>query len=60
MDLLTRKEAASLLRVSLPTLDRMLREHQLPVIRLGHSVRFKRSSLIAMLDGLETVAATGA
>lgn len=54
MDLMTRQEAAELLRVSLPTLDRLLRQNKLPVIRIGKSVRFRKSSLQAMIDKLET------
>lgn len=35
----TRKEAANLAQVSLPTLDRWIRNNDLPVIRVGRQYR---------------------
>jgi excisionase family DNA binding protein len=48
-ELLTRREAAKYFRLSLPTIDRFIREGQIPIIRLGHSVRFRKSSLEKMV-----------
>lgn len=39
MTLLTRKEAAEKMRVSLPTLDRLAARSDFPVVRLGRSVK---------------------
>lgn len=40
--LLTRKQAASLLNISLPTLDKYTREGTIPAVRLGGIIRFRR------------------
>ena len=44
---LSRKEAAKLLRVSLPQLDRYRRENNLPAVWLDSHPRFLREDLIA-------------
>ena len=50
--LLTRAEAASALRVSLRTLDRMIRAGRLPILTgLGRCPRIARSALERLLIG---------
>jgi len=48
-ELLTRREAASLIRVCLTSLDRM----QLPVIRIGRRVFYRKSTLETWLSDNE-------
>ena len=45
--LLSRKDAAGFLSISLRTLDRM----NIPRIKMGHSVRYRLQALNAYLDG---------
>lgn len=45
-ELLTRAEAAKMLKVSLPTLDRLLAKAGFPAVRIGRSVKIHA----AMLD----------
>ncbi|MCF7848564.1 MAG: helix-turn-helix domain-containing protein [Kiritimatiellales bacterium] len=54
--LLTRKEAAAALSVSLPTLDRMLRENELPRRRIRGAVRIPKSAINAFVLGKEVAA----
>lgn len=49
-ELLTRKEAAQLLSVSLPTLHEYTQRGLLPAYRLGSRVRYKKTELIAALQ----------
>ena len=51
-DLLTRKEAAQLLGVSLPTLHRWTQQHVLTGYRINTRVRYKRAELE---QGLKTI-----
>ena len=43
--LFNRETAAKSLHVSLPTLDRLIRRQELPVIRIGRSVRIEPTAL---------------
>ncbi len=43
--LLTRKEVAQRLKVSLPTVDRLLRSRELGSIKIRHSVRVPESAI---------------
>lgn len=47
--LLTRHELAQVINVSLPKLDTMLRDDQLPVIRVGRKVLFDPHAVIQHL-----------
>jgi len=50
-ELLTKKEAAKLLKVSLPTIDRMIRRGDFPIVRLSpKAVRIKVSDIVAFLE----------
>lgn len=44
-DLLTRAEVQAWLRISKRTLDKMMRNRQIPFHKIGKSVRFKRQEL---------------
>jgi excisionase family DNA binding protein len=41
----SRKEAAAILKISIPTLTKLVTDGLLPGYRLGNSIRFKKSSL---------------
>lgn len=49
--LLTRKDAAKMLSISLPTLDRMLRDGELPRRHIRGAVRIPLSSIEAITSG---------
>ncbi len=49
--LLTRAEAAEKLRISLPTLDRLLRSGELSMRRIRRAVRIPASAVEAILNG---------
>jgi excisionase family DNA binding protein len=51
--LVTVKEAAALLRVSEDTLDRLAAYGKLRKVRIGRSVRYRRSDVEAFALGLE-------
>ena len=51
---LTTREAAQYLRVSLPTINRRVRSGELPYIRMGRSLRFRLADLDAYLASLVT------
>lgn len=53
---LTTKQAAAYLGVSLPTLFRLLRADQLPHLRLGRAIRFRREDLDAFIAARVTTA----
>ena len=48
--LLTRQEAAELLRVSIPTLDKLRLTGQLPFIKFNETVRLVREDVLCFLD----------
>ena len=50
MTLLTRREAAERMRVSLPTLDRLTSRDGFPVVRIGRSVKIPDSLLEKWLE----------
>lgn len=52
--LLTRPEAAAKLAISLRTLDEQIANGNLPVCRIGRSVRFRPSSLDYFIEANET------
>jgi excisionase family DNA binding protein len=47
---LTKVELAAYLRVSLSTVNRLLRDNALPGVKLGRAVRFRRTDLLRWLD----------
>jgi excisionase family DNA binding protein len=49
----TTKEVAQILKVSLPTIKRMLKDKRLPSTRIGKQHRFLGRDLIALLDSKE-------
>ncbi|MFT3884648.1 MAG: helix-turn-helix domain-containing protein [Flavobacteriales bacterium] len=51
-ELLTRKAAAEVLGVSLPTLHEYTQRGIIPAHRLGSRVRYKRAELIAALESI--------
>lgn len=54
--LLTLRETTAYLRISLPTLRRMMARGSIPVVRIGKSVRVRRSDLEALIGiGAERV-----
>lgn len=46
----TRREAAAFIGISVPTLDRLVKEKRIPFIRVGRRVLFTESSLREHLD----------
>jgi excisionase family DNA binding protein len=50
IDLLTIREAASLLRLSVSGVRRLQRQRRIPFIKLGTSIRFDRRDLINLLN----------
>lgn len=50
-DLLTRSEAADVLRVSLTTMSRIIGSGRLPHLRIGRAVRIPREALDAYVRG---------
>lgn len=55
-ELLTRKDAAGVLRITLPTLREYTNRGILKGYRLGSRVRYKRSEVIAALSQMKTAA----
>jgi excisionase family DNA binding protein len=53
-DLLTRKEAANLLGVSLPTLHEYTTRSIIPAYRLGTRVRYKKGEILDCLRKVQT------
>ena len=49
-DLLTRKEAMEYLRISRGTLDRMMRRRDLPFIKMGKKVLFRKADIDRFLE----------
>ena len=48
--LLTTKEAAKLLNISIPTITRWRKEEKIPFIQINGSIRYKSEDLKAMLN----------
>lgn len=55
--LLTRKETAATLRISLPTLDKWSTEGRLTAYRIARQVRYKEAEVLASIAKMQTVAA---
>lgn len=55
-ELLTRKDAAGVLRITLPTLREYTKRGILKGYRIGSRVRYKRSEVIAALSQMKTAA----
>jgi excisionase family DNA binding protein len=51
--LFTRQESAARARLSLSTLDRLIKSGDLEVVRIRHSIRIRKSALDALLQGSE-------
>jgi len=52
-ELLTTKEAAEYLRVSMPQIYKLVRQEKVPSIRLEDKILFRKTTLDAFLDSLE-------
>lgn len=52
-ELLTRQEAAALLKVSLVTLDTWVRQGKVPAMRIGRKVRFQKSAVEKSLKKIQ-------
>ena len=50
---ITRQEAAALLKISLPTLNKRTKDGNLVAYRIGTRVLYKRTEIIASLDKVE-------
>jgi excisionase family DNA binding protein len=50
IDLLTIREAANLLRLSVSGVRRLQRQRRIPFIKLGGSIRFDRRDLVSLLN----------
>ena len=48
--LVTRKEAASMLGISVDSLDRLVEDHELPVLRFGRAVRIQQKDVAALIQ----------
>lgn len=47
--LVTRKQLAEALQVSVRTVDRMVKAGEIPALRVGHSVRFDLAEVLKVL-----------
>lgn len=52
-ELLTRKEAAEILGVSLPTLHYWTKDGEVPAYRIGNRVRYKRDEVLSSLQKIQ-------
>jgi len=52
-ELLSRKEVATLLQISLPTLNKKQREGKIPYYRMGTRILFKKSEVMKSLDAVK-------
>jgi excisionase family DNA binding protein len=48
--LIKKNEAASILRISVPTLERMVYRGELPFVKVGRMLRFKKMDLINYIN----------
>jgi excisionase family DNA binding protein len=53
-ELLTRKEAAEVLRSALRTVDGLIAKGDLPAVRIGKSVRIRRTSIAYLIEARES------
>jgi excisionase family DNA binding protein len=49
-DLMTKREVMDYLRISLATIDRLIKRYAFPYIKLGKRVLFRRSEIDAYLE----------
>jgi excisionase family DNA binding protein len=49
--LFTRREVAAILRVSMMTVLRMVARNELPALRIGGGLRFRRTDVMGLLEG---------
>jgi excisionase family DNA binding protein len=49
-DLMTKREVMDYLRISLATLDRLIKRHAFPYIKLEKKILFRRSEIDAYLE----------
>jgi excisionase family DNA binding protein len=54
-ELITRKETAQILGISLPTLNEWTKNGTLPAQRIGTRVRYQRANVYASLKDIETL-----
>ena len=52
-ELLTRKEAAEILGISLPTLHYWTKDGKVPAYRIGNRVRYKRDEVLSSLQKIQ-------
>ncbi|MFC2099093.1 helix-turn-helix domain-containing protein [Bacteroidota bacterium] len=52
-ELLTRKEAAEILGISLPTLHYWTKDGKVPAYRIGNRVRYKRNEVLSSLQKIQ-------
>lgn len=52
-ELLTAKEAAEYLRISMPQIYKLVRQKKVPSLRLEDKILFRKSTLDTFLDNLE-------
>lgn len=50
--LMTKADLVEKLRISLPTINRLIRSGRLPSVNIGRSVRFRREDVEQFIDGL--------
>ncbi len=49
-EILTKKEAAELLRISIATIDRLMRDRKIPFSKINGKVLFQKKDLIDLLE----------
>lgn len=49
-EILTKKEAAELLRISIATIDRLMRDRKIPFSKINGKVLFLRKDLMDLLE----------
>ena len=49
-EILTKKEAAEFLRISIPTINRLMRNRKIPFSKINGKVLFQRKDLIDLLE----------
>lgn len=53
-ELLKKTEASELLRVSVRKIDQMRKDGELPFLKIGKQVRFRRSTLLEWIENQES------
>ncbi len=54
-ELISRREAAKLLRISLPTLSDYIMRSILPAYRIGNNVRLRKDEVLKALEKIQTI-----